>query len=65
MWRVDSHDFANAESRNDERIERFYFCKKQSEAKTFIWLRYARILFFGYFATLRSAQYDEILQIRA
>ena len=34
MWRVDSHDFADAESCNDERIERFYFCKKQNEAKT-------------------------------
>ena len=45
MWRVDSHDFANAESRNDERIERLYFLQKQNEAKIFIGLRYAQILF--------------------
>ena len=49
--------------RNDERVERLYFLRKQNEAKTFIRIRATR--FFILFWILRYAQYDDVGQIRA
>ena len=36
---LDCHDSAKAESRNDGKVERFYFLQKQKVAKTFILIR--------------------------